>query len=92
MSLPPQRFTEAELSSSLGFSPPVRKCSEISEVVGSVSSLAESTSGGVVIRMFDEENKSIFYALHVLRNGKVSLKKGFTNGRKVRVKEILSLR
>ena len=42
--------------------------------------------------MFDKENKSIFYALHVLRNGKVSLKKGFTNGRKVIVKEIISLR
>ena len=42
--------------------------------------------------MFDEENKSIFYSLQVLRNGKVSLNKGFTNGKKVRVKEILSLR
>ena len=42
--------------------------------------------------MFDKENKSIFYALHVLRNGKVSLKKGFTNGKKVRVKELMSVR
>ena len=55
-------------------------------------SLIESKSGGVVIRMLDEENKSIFYSLHILRNGKVSLNKGFTNGKKVRVKEILSLR
>ena len=55
-------------------------------------SLIESRAGGVVIRMFDEERKSIFYSLLVLRNGKVSLNKGFTNGKKVRVKEILSLR
>ena len=35
--------------------------------------------------MFDGENKSLFYSLHLLRNGKVSLKKGFTNGKKVKL-------
>ena len=55
-------------------------------------SLIESKAGGVVIRMFDEENKSLFYSLHILRNGKLSLNKGLTDGKKVRVKELLSLR
>ena len=52
----------------------------------------DSKAGGAVIRMFEVANKSIFYSFHLLRNGKVSLNKGFTNGKKVRVKELMSVR